>query len=861
MSGHPYFLPAALLLSALLVRAQTQEGVVDTAGDTVSVAGGDSLSADTSTADSSKSRRAARDTVGYDADMIEYDINTKILLLTGNGVVRYRGMVLFADTIHYDIEAKTFIAGGHPMLVDEGDTVVGTSMVYNLETRRGRVSVASATSGDTRYNGEFIAKSDSNVYYIEDGDYTSCAVIDSPHYTFYGHYIKVEPGERAISRPIILNIADAPVASLPYYVLPLQRGRRSGWLRPRFGGNPAFGGYLENIGYYWAPNDYMDYSIAGKVREFQEWVFTGAGNYALRYWLNGYLSGQWAQSGDFRQQTQRWSLNFSHNQNLLPDQSLTLAGGGNVVSDKRFYRDFSEDTTELLNQNITANLSLNKRFQKINASASATWRRSHNLRSNDVDEDLPSLNFSLPSRPLIPQAGQGETQDGASGEEAKWYNKIYYGYSARALQKRLFNVDSSADKRKSFRGANHSAGISSPQKILKYFTISPSFDVSQSLFDAYIDTNAVQAWRTVRIRDTVSLAGVNGTVVDSMQQGDSVRYVTERDTSVSYTAYDTTYWWSDNYNPFSAETHSYNIGARLSTNLYGLFPIRIFNFAGMRHTLSPSVGYSYSPPIHTNKRYPSFGIPADGGRLGRQTISISAGNLFQGKVIKPAETPEGKPEEKKFNIVSGNVSASYNFNDEGEGKGWDGTWSTIQVSASTSYKFLNVSYGATYSIYDSSGNLDRPVLDRYSVDLRPSNLAVSGTLWGGDLLAFEKLNDPHDVMYANAGPQSWRFSLTPSYQLTRTRKSRDQREFTSQKDYHLTTSLSLNFTSRWSVSTGAYYNFMTNKFEGMSFAFRADLECWDLSFDWHPSGWNTGSFWFVIGIKRHRDIKWEHREP
>ncbi|MBD3391033.1 MAG: hypothetical protein GF410_03360 [Chitinivibrionales bacterium] len=59
------------------------------------------------------------------------------------------------------------------------------------------------------------------------------------------------------------------------------------------------------------------------------------------------------------------------------------------------------------------------------------------------------------------------------------------------------------------------------------------------------------------------------------------------------------------------------------------------------------------------------------------------------------------------------------------------------------------------------------------------------------------------------------------------------------------------------MSTGGYYNFVTNRFEGMNFAFQCDLECWDMKFDWHPSGWNQGSFWFTVGVKKHPDIKWD----
>ena len=806
---------------------------------------------------------SAVDTVAYDADLIEYDVNTRILLLTGNGVMRYRGMVLYADTIHYVINQKNFIATGHPMLIDGGDTVVGEAMTYNLRTRRGRVSMASAASADTRYNGGFIAKSDSNTFYIEHGDYTSCEDIDTPHYTFYGKHIKVEPGKRAITRPVILNITEAPSAALPYYILPLERGRRSGWLRPRWGGNPAFGGYMENIGYYWAPNDYMDYTLAGKITEFEDIVITGSSGYALRYWLGGSLEGRWAQQGDFRARTRQWSLNFSHNQNLLPDQSFTLSGAGSVLSDRTFYRTFSEDTTELLNQNITANLALNKRLPKINASASLSWRRSHNLKTNLVDEELPSVSFSLPSRPLIPQTSSGAGKPPLQEEDTKWYNKIYYGYNARGLQKRAFNMDSTEQTMNIRRGLNHSVNLSSPQKIFNYITVSPNFSVSQSLFDAYIDTTTRIGLRPVIRRDTVAQPAAIGVVVDSLVRPDStVHYIVERDTMVQYRYNDTTFWYEDHYSLLKAETHSWNTGVNLSTNLYGMFPIRLFNFAGMRHTLSPSVGYTFYPPIESGLRYPSFGIPADVARQGRQSISVSLGNLFQGKIIRPASTPGDKPQEKKFSIVSGSIGASYDFTDRGRGEGWKGKWSDVGLSASTAYKILNVSYSSSYSLYTDRNELDRPVLMRYTVTLRPGDLGANGTLWGGDMLALDGLRDSSTLALASrrmeAGP-GWRFGLSPSYSFTRTRKERGKPAFETKKNYHLTTSINIHFTDKWSASTGGYYNFMTNRFEGMSFAFNCDLECWDMSFNWFPSGWNQGSFRFNIGIKKHPDIHWEHR--
>ena len=56
-----------------------------------------------------------------------------------------------------------------------------------------------------------------------------------------------------------------PLLALPFYVFPIKPGRHSGFLFPQFelGFNNRAGQYIRNAGYYWAPNDYFDLTVAG----------------------------------------------------------------------------------------------------------------------------------------------------------------------------------------------------------------------------------------------------------------------------------------------------------------------------------------------------------------------------------------------------------------------------------------------------------------------------------------------------------------------------------------------------------------------------------------------------------------------
>ena len=275
---------------------------------------------DTTTADTTgKKSQGITDSVFYESDHIDYDAIGKKLNLTGNSYVKYQNMTLLADTIEYDINSDIFTATGFPRLIQDKDTTVGDYMVYNIKTKRGRVRYASTRVDMGYFNGQKIVKTAKNELYVDQGDFTTCENVDHPDYYFYGKSIKMIPNDKIISRPVVLNIGDAPVAVLPYFIFPISRNRRSGFLTPTWGGHPTSGGYIDNVGYYLAPNDYTDFVVRGKVMEFQEFVIEAASHYNLKYLLNGSISGRYAFNSDFLNKQRQWAIDYTHNQNLTPD--------------------------------------------------------------------------------------------------------------------------------------------------------------------------------------------------------------------------------------------------------------------------------------------------------------------------------------------------------------------------------------------------------------------------------------------------------------------------------------------------------------------------------------------------------------
>jgi lipopolysaccharide assembly outer membrane protein LptD (OstA) len=807
-----------------------------------------------------KKRSDLTDTVHYESDTINYDAENRVLRLVGKAKVRYQNIVLIADTIVYTMNDNLFMATGSPELIEGKDTTVGDFMAYNIKTKRGRVRYATTHVDEAYFSGQRIVKSDKNELFVDKGDYTTCALVDTPHYYFYGQHIRLVPNDKIISKPAVLNIGGAPVAALPYFIFPVERNRKSGILTPVWGGNPAGGGYIDNVGYYWAPNDYVDLVACARIREFSEYVIQGSSHYNLKYRLNGGISGRYALNSDFLQSQRQWAIDYSHNQNITPDGLTQLAGRGNLVSTKNFYSTFSQDSKELSSQLLTSNLSLSRQFQDIKASGTVVWNRSQDLSNGHISQDLPSVNFSLFDRPLIAPPSPDEQASLKTDTTTRWYNSIYWGYSGRGIVR---SEEYGTGKQKGFTrpGASNEIHVSVPQKLFKYFTFSPNASANLSTFYGYLDTT-VRGYDTIYDTSTYQLSDLSDTTryPDYHTTAITTRSIPSADSMI--TVYDVRMAsFKPSINPRRdtldrsiANVFWWRAGASMSTNLYGILPIHIFNFVGIRHTFTPSLSYTYVPKHDLDKMFYPIGISADGAHARQQLVTISIANQFHGKILKKSKDEAAKPEEVKFSILSANLSTSYNF----EAKGTQKKWSDLNLNASTGYRFLGLSYASTFWLYNEAGKLSLPLMQNYGFNLSTGSFQAAGKLWDGDRLLLDSLRKADPLRDRNAGAQAWQISITPAYSYSARRQSpRDA--FIPAKTYNLSASASCGFTRNWKISWSGNYNFVANQMVQNSINLSCDLECWDMRFQWRPEKLNPG-YYFIINIKKIPDLKWEQRD-
>ena len=218
----------------------------------------------------------------YLGDTAYFDATNKGLdLLAGKKsrvVVDRDSQVVVSDTgIYYREATRHVTTGGHYILSNPGSGQADISgfgpVDYNFPERSIRVTNAKlpVNNGEQWYMDVGVAqvvldssKTGSPTFYVKGRSMTSCN--DTiPDYRFEFKYAK-RSGSTLAAGPVILYLQDIPIAWLPFIFTDTKPGRHSGILVPQFGigdivrNSPSYRRNIEHAGYYWALNDYMDFS-------------------------------------------------------------------------------------------------------------------------------------------------------------------------------------------------------------------------------------------------------------------------------------------------------------------------------------------------------------------------------------------------------------------------------------------------------------------------------------------------------------------------------------------------------------------------------------------------------------------------
>jgi lipopolysaccharide assembly outer membrane protein LptD (OstA) len=785
--------------------------------------------------DSAKGKSYDVDTVinASASDSLIFHVVDKQMDLFGHSEVEYQQTDLKSAKININFNTHELVGVGEksdtaknklintPVLTEDGQVYTGNSMRYNFKTGRGFISMAGTKSQGAIYTGEKIKKISKSSYFIKDGIYTTCDKIP-PDYYFSASEMKIIQNEEVAAKWILLYVGGVPMPlPIPFAVFPLQSGRRSGIITPAFGYDGTYGNYFKNFGYFWAINDYMDLAFTADYWTRGSFTLNSRFRYALRYNYTGSFTANYSfktigEPTDIdRSKSIQYRIMWSHNQTIDPtlrfDANLEFVSGNYIQQNVT-------DLSQLLTNQIVSNATLFKSWDSGN-SLSLSYSRTQDLESGDIDEILPNLTFTL---------AQSYPFKSTSTTDQKWYETFGYQYNGQFENTRNKDNGDLAIR----GGIDHNIRAS----------LSPKFDhISFTPFFNY-----EERWYNKAIEEYDAGLGSEG--VDSI--------VTKDIHQINF-------------------VRTFNAGVSASTKLYGIFNINNFGIEAFRHTLIPTISYSYQPDFSKpGWGYYNYYINSEGNRVEydkfqneifggpsmgeQQNISLSLSNIFEMKT--QADPTDTTSKENKIQLL--NLTAAMNYNFAADSLKFSNLNLGYRTQVGSLLNFFGSSSFSPYDYSNAGNTINKFLINEGKGLFRLTNFqfSISTSLSGqrtsssttsqSEQQANDNLQQAENSVYKGIYDEAkqsdftipWDVSLTYNYDLSR------PTPLSMVVSSNIEGGFNFNLTPSWKLSFSGSYDIRGRQFAAPEIRISRDLDCWVMNFTWNPIGTYRG-YQFEIRVK------------
>ncbi|MEA5062410.1 MAG: putative LPS assembly protein LptD [Petrimonas sp.] len=822
----------------------------------------------------------------------EADVKYGDLAIKGEQITMNLDSNIISSTFGLDSLGKEF---GYPVFTQGGTEYEMKKVRYNFDTGKAFISNVVTQQGEGNIVANTAKKNADNSFYMVNAKYTTCDLHDHPHFYLNLSKAKVRPDKDVVTGPAWLVVADVPLFPivLPFAFFPFTKTYSSGIIMPSYGDEMERGFYLQNGGYYFAINDYVDLALTGDIYTKGSWGISGRSNYRKRYKFSGNVNGSYLNtvigdkglkdlnipgaysvSKDFR-------LNWTHSQDPKANMYRTFSASVNFSTSRANLNDLSRlYSREASNNTKSSSVNITQRFPD------SPWSLSASMNINQVSRDS-TISATLPNVSITMNRIYPFKRKKMVGAE-RWYEKISMSYSGE-----FRNSVNSIKENKFFKsnlikdwqnGMRHSIPVSATFSLFDVIQISPS-------------VNYTERWYTGGIKEAWDPVEKKNVVVDTI-------------------------------NGFK-RVYDYSTSISANTKIYGMYvPWKIFGdkVQAIRHVFSPSISLSYKPDFGDTRYgfYEKYTYRNEYGEDVEYTYSPysrlmfgtapagesgSIGFDFKNNLEMKVKSEKDTTGFKKISLID-DLGINFSYNMMADSMKWSMINTNIRLKLSKSY---TLSLNATWDpyMYELDKN-DRPVAVN---KLRVLNgkgigkLQSTGTSFSYSINqdTFKKLfgkketddrekkgnkdtdaNLPDDgTMGRNPNETApkksvfdqgansmgefdddgylkneiqWNLSFNYSvrYGYDMDNFDREKMDYRGKLTHSLGFSGSVQPTKNWNFTFNTDYNFDYKKFTNINCSLTRNLHCWSMSASFIPIG-PYKSYNFVIRANSSmlQDLKWE----
>ncbi|HEX7939044.1 MAG TPA: putative LPS assembly protein LptD, partial [Gemmatimonadaceae bacterium] len=594
----------------------------------------------------------------YEGATVSFDANTNAFAVQSGDKQRAQverdGQRVDTDSLIVYKDRHVNVNGKFRMMAGNGQPPVAGfgSATYDLSARSGRLTNAQLTIDETgakwfvtsEIGKTALGDTARNIptrFYGLGGTLTSCE--DSvPDYHFAMREIK-RTNRSLVARPAVMYVRDVPVMWFPFMYQDIRSGRRSGVLPPRFGlsdivrNSPNYRRHVENLGYYWAPSDYMDFT------SFLDWRSSTGGDSLDLGWYKGTLDWRYTWASQFlsgglaasyqkiSNGTDNTAISWNHSQRF-GDRQFTA--NMNYVTSTQIIRQSAFSTAQALGT-IRSSFSYSDAIGPVKMSLGGG--RTQYPGRREVDQDLPSLSLVSPALALFswltwtPRFTYAETDKQHLDSPWQFTQRFIPDSTGHLIRGDTLN-----------RGeVDRTISFDTPLRIFKY-----DFTSGVRIHDwekNYPEQREVFLHADTLQRETRVFPKQFGTDIDwnptlALPLGGTNRF--KLTPSVSLVNVDNHAFWVRSYlngGNFVHQSKRWTFGLSAAPTIFGLFP-GFGPFERIRHSISPTLAFSFARKASIDSEY----LAATGqqkqrylGTLPQSSVTFGLSQNFEAKVRSP----------------------------------------------------------------------------------------------------------------------------------------------------------------------------------------------------------------------------------
>ncbi|MFQ7387329.1 MAG: putative LPS assembly protein LptD [Alistipes sp.] len=302
------------------------------------------------------------------------------------------------------------------------------TITYNLTSKKAKIKGVATQQGDGWLVGGSVKKMPDNTVNIENGKYTTCDETDHPHFYLAMTKAKVIPGKKVVTGPAYLVMEDVPIyfLGIPEGFFPINMGPKSGLQMPTYGEEYTKGFFLRDMGYYFTLGDYADLAVRGGFYTLGSWEASAASRYIKRYKYSGSFNMQYSNiktgekgEPDYIKQS-NFRIQWTHSQDPKANPGSTFSASVNFAT-SGYSKYSATNLNDILSTQTNSSIAYSKNWAGTPFSLSANMSISQNSQNKSLSVTLPTVVFNV-SR-FYPFKRKEKT-----GKD-RWYEKISMQYT------------------------------------------------------------------------------------------------------------------------------------------------------------------------------------------------------------------------------------------------------------------------------------------------------------------------------------------------------------------------------------------------------------------------------------------------